>query len=278
MTEQNKKHIVRTFEHLKRASDVFLLVDYIVIATEDESLQKQVLNKWMSGVPEIVRDKSIYKEDLADDKFEEVAQHYEKKVEQGYKEQFDKLKVTVLNMNLVMLCTVLEIFFEHILKTIFDAHPKSLLDLSGEKNITLKQFLELGNYEEVLDKFKEKNIDEAIRGGTKETLKLFNKIGINKKELFLWNYGDNGDVILQKCDDQKLISIFNKRHEIVHEAKTPIVDVSELILIKVFFDRLILNLSRCSLKKYSKYGLTLDLQTMIIPSSATEYLTIINSK
>lgn len=279
MTEQNKTHIVRTFEYLKRASDTFLLVDYIEKASENESLQKQVLNKWMSGVSEMVRDKGLYVENLAADKIEEAAQHLEKEMAQGYKEQFDKLKITVLNMNLVMLCTVLEIFFEHVLKTIFDANPKILLK-KGEKNINLKRFLELGSYEEVLNTFKEKLIDETIRGGTKEILNFFELIGINKKDLFLWegDYGDDGCVQLQKWDDENLIFIFNKRHEIVHEAKSALIEVQELVLIKVFFDRVMINLSRCALKKFSQYNLRLDLQSMVIPEGAKEFLEIIDSK
>jgi hypothetical protein len=53
-----------------------------------------------------------------------------------------------------MLCAIVEMFFDHLLETIFNANPKTLLIISKEKNIALERSLRFETYEEVLQDFK----------------------------------------------------------------------------------------------------------------------------
>jgi hypothetical protein len=106
----------------------------------------------MNGVPELVRDERlINREALLGDEFEKFALRLEESFKESYLTKFKQARPVVLNLSLVMMCTIIELFFEHVLALIFAANPKTLLALSRDKNISVEQFLKNSTYEAVLE-------------------------------------------------------------------------------------------------------------------------------
>jgi len=109
------------------------------------------------------------------------------------------------------MCTVMELFFEHILNVIFRANSRALLGLSKDKNITLKQFLIYATYDDVLNEFIQKTTDHIIREGAKEVLKTFNNIGITTANIFSWsNFTEEVQRRFADLKDVKFFDIFQE--------------------------------------------------------------------
>ena len=135
-------HVVEHLVFTGKLSDVYLFLDYSLSAMDEPIVQKKALTKWMQAVPDMVRDERfVNKTAFSEKKFEAFALSTEEKIKESYLKKFNESKITVLNLSLVMMCTVMELFFEHVFTVIFKADPQTLLALSKDKNITLEQFM-----------------------------------------------------------------------------------------------------------------------------------------
>lgn len=163
-----------------------------------------------------------------------------------------------------MMCTVMELFFEHVFNVICKANSRTLLCLSKDKNITFEQFLAYATYDDVLNEFIQKTTDHIIREGTKEVLKAFNNIGMKTEEIFSWDMFTY-EVQKQFADwkDVKLFEIFQERHSIVHDNAMPVQSLEDLLLRQEFFTKIILNISTKTFDKFYKYGIILDYHELI---------------
>lgn len=258
-------HVIETFLFTGKLSDVYLSLDYALIAMDEPIVQKKALTKWMEGIPDLVRDERfINKNAFSEKELEVFALRAEENIKASYLKKFNDSKKTVLNMSLVMMCTVVELFFEHVFTVIFKANPQTLLALSKDKNITVEQFLKCATYDEVLTGFIQKSTDKIIREGTKETLKTFDSIGIKTNKLFLWNnFTEEVQLRFADWNEQKLSAIFDERHSIVHDNAMPLKSVEDLLLRKDFFVKIIANISIEAWHKFYKYGVILDAHDQI---------------
>lgn len=167
-------------------------------------------------------------------------------------------KPLLLNQNLVMLCTIMEMFFIHILDIILKIEPRTIISLAEEKNIDLKQIIKLKNYNAILDNFRNKILDNFSRQGMSIKFKNYKKIGIEISKVF--DYSDYTEEVQRKFNNfdlNKLIEIFDKRHDIVHKNCRSIKNIEELTLIKEFFEKIILNFS---IIVKSKFNIPIDIQ------------------
>lgn len=253
-------HVIETFLYTGKLSDVYLFLDYALNAMEEPTVRQKALLKWMNGVPDLVRDERfVNKTALSEKDFETFAQQVEESFKESYLKKFNESKITVLNLSLVMMCTVLELFFEHVLSLILRANPKTLLTLSKDKNISVEQFLKKTTYDDVLNEFIEKTTDHIIRQGTIDTLKAFDSIGIKTSNVFSWaNFTEEVQLGFAGWDEKKLNDIFHERHSIVHDNAIPLHSVDDLLLRKDFFTKIILNVSIQAWHKFYKYGIILD--------------------
>jgi hypothetical protein len=219
----------------------------------------------MNGVPELVRDERlINREALLGDEFEKFALRLEESFKESYLTKFKQARPVVLNLSLVMMCTIIELFFEHVLALIFAANPKTLLALSRDKNISVEQFLKNSTYEAVLEEFIRKTTDHIVRQGTTEILKAFSIIGIQKEKVFSWaTFTNEVQERFSGWDEEKLKNIFLDRHSIVHNNALPIQSIEELLLRQEFFLKIILNISFLAQYNFYKYGVILDLQGQV---------------
>ena len=178
----NQLHVIKCFEYVGKLGDVSVFIDHSLSGLQHKVVRDEALRRWMNGVPELVRNKKLYvKEPL-----EEVFQRFEKQMEDSFLKKLDSSGVIILNMSLVTLCTIVEIFFDHMLKAIFHANPKTLLGISPYKDITLEHFLDFKDYGEVLEDFKERFLEHFNRQGIEKKLEFLNKIGLKKEQLFSW--------------------------------------------------------------------------------------------
>ena len=259
-----KTHVVKTFEYIGKFSDICLFLDYSLNAMVYPDVKKGALQKWMNGIPSLVRDERFINKALPKEQLEKFALKFEEQIKESYLKKFNDCNKIILNMSLVMICTAMEMFLEHIFLTIMNANPQTLLTLSKDRNITLEQLLKFNDYDKVLDHFKEKYIEHITRQGTKEILNAFDSVGIKTNSLFSWSdFTDEVQKQFASWNDKTLIDIFNERHSIVHDNLYPINDIQEFVLRKDFFTKIILNLSVETWHKFYKYGVILDSHELI---------------
>ena len=255
-----KTRVIETMLFVSKLSDVYLFLDYALNAMDEPIVKKKSLTKWMGGIADLVRDARFIKKGVLSEKeFEAYALRAEEGIKESYVRKFNDSKKTVLNLSLVMMCTVLELFFEHVFAVIFKANSQTLLSLSKDKNITVEQFLKHSTYDDVLDRFMQKSTDHIIRQGTKEILKAFDSIGIKTNRVFSWSHFTE-EVQLKFADwnSEKLCEIFAERHSIVHDNAMPLRSLEELLLRQDFFTKIILNISIQTWNKFYKYAVILD--------------------
>ncbi len=258
--DSKKTRVIETILFMGKLSDVYVFLDYALNAMDEPVVKKKSLTKWMGGIADLVRDARFVKKGVLSEKeFEAFALQAEEAIKDSYVKKFNDSKKTVLNLSLVMMCTVMELFFEHVFDVIFKANSQTLLSLSKDKNITVEQFLKHTNYDDVLNEFVQKSTDHIIRQGTKEILKAFDNIGIKTDKVFSWS-DFTEEVQLQFADwnDEKLSEIFNERHSIVHDNAMPFQSFEELLMRQEFFTKIILNISIQAWHKFYKYGVILD--------------------
>jgi hypothetical protein len=257
-----KTYIIETFGFTGKLTDVYLFLDFALTGIKDNQVQKKALAKWMKAAPEIARDhRFVNKENFPGQDLEKVALGIEETVRNNYIVQFQHSQLTVLNLSLVMICTVLELFFEHVLTLIYTAQPKALLSFSKDKGILLEQFLKSSTYDGVLEEFIKKTTDQVIRQGTMEILKAFSVVGIKTKSIFSWEtFTDEVQNRFFGWDEQKLNSIFLDRHSVVHDNALALQSVDDFFLGMEFFEKIILNISFLVHEKFGKYGVIMDFQ------------------
>lgn len=252
-------YTLQTFAYLNKLSDVTLFLIYSRNCFENPFIKEEELKKLMDGVPELVRTEGLYKEDLSAEQIEELATEYEKRMADSFREKLNKSKKVVYNLGLVMLCTIVEMFLDHLLETIFDANPKTLLIISKEKNIALERFLRFETYEEVLQDFKNKYLNHFNRQGIEVKLQDLQKLGIKMEKIFSWvKFDESVQKSLAGSDQNTLIAVFNKRHSIVHNNLYPIAYLDEVLIMKDFFEKIIVNFSIATFQKFKKHGVILD--------------------
>jgi len=144
----------------------------------------------------------------------------------------------LLNIGLVMLCTQLEVFINHLLDVVLAAEPRKILDLAPDKELSAKEVLDLGNYDAVMQRVRDKIVDEVDRAGTRDKfskhlgqrfklidtsqIRIVPPQGVDPSQFKDWNI-------------DRLDQVFGERHRIVHRGELLIQDSNYLSLVSLFF-------------------------------------------
>jgi hypothetical protein len=254
-----KIYTINHLEYIGKLSDISLFLDFAAGSMQDADVKARALGKWMSGIDDFFMDDRFFKQSVTQEQRQEFIAKRVQAIRDSYLKKFDDGGRIVLNMGLVMSCTILELFFEHVFFTLLDANPKTLLSLSEEKTITLQQLVQASTLNDAIQSIKEKSVDQIIRKGTKTILDKLDFIGIKTAAIFSWeHFKEDVKVRFQSWDENKLIDIFNERHAIVHDNSYSINNMDEYLLRKEFFDKIISSLSLLIWKKFYTYGVILD--------------------
>ncbi|MHB8883094.1 MAG: HEPN domain-containing protein [Thermodesulfovibrionales bacterium] len=257
-------HVIKIMDYFGKFSDIDVFLDYTLGSMGNQQAIKKTLRKWTNGIPELLLGLHIENTSLSPEQMADVVINGTAKIKQNFLSKFHDSKKTVLNMSLVMSCTILEMFFEHVFLTVMAAKPETMLRLSKDKNITLDKLLKFKTLDDALNEFREKYINHIMRQGTREILQAFDSIGISIEKVFSWeNFTDEAQKELQGWDADKLVSIFEERHSIVHDNALPISTIDEFNVRKEFFTKLAWNLSIQTAQKFGKHGVVLDLLQMV---------------
>jgi hypothetical protein len=253
-------HIIRCFDFANRLLEISVFIDHSLSGIQNQGVRDGVLKRWMNGVPELIRDRKLYEKEPPEEWFKET----ERKMQESFAKKLEKSGLLILNISLVMLCTIVEIFLDHVLRTIFDANPRTLLSISPYKNITLEEFLNFKDYNDILENFKDKYLEHFNRQGIEKKLEVMYSLGLKKEILFSWRVlDDEAQKRFKGIDDRLLIDIFDKRHSIVHKNALPITAFEEQLLkIKDFFSKVILNFGFEAAEQFKSYGIITDFAAM----------------
>ena len=257
---------IRTLDFISKIGDAYFVVFNTLEIINKPNVQQFIVDTMMQGsdqlLQELVDKQIIYHEDPQ--KTRELKKEIFEQLKKSNLQKVQDYVPVLLNQNLVMLCTIMEIFFLHILETAMVVEPNTLMGLAQEKNINLQQVITLKNYDSIIEDFRLKVLDHFSRQGLKEKFKIFEKIGFDVNQIF--DYSKFTSDVQDKFKNYSLDTldqIFEKRHNIVHKNALPLKHLSELIEIKDFFEKIILNISTIVMVKY---GVLLDFQDKLVQS------------
>lgn len=243
---------IKMLNFLERLNDTYLCLHNTLLVINDPNVKSKLLGRMVAGndalVEDMLRKQGFHENPEA---FKIANDFFTKGMEELNRKKIDNYTPILLNQNLVMLCTVLEIFFIHILEVIIESSPKTLIGLSKEKSISLESVIELKNYDAVIRDFKDKTFDHFSRHSTKEQFEIYKKIGIDIATVFDYStFTPAAQKEMIGNDLEKLIQIFETRHSIVHDNTFPVQREEELYKILDFFSKIVINLSSTVMKKY----------------------------
>ncbi|MCX6574816.1 MAG: hypothetical protein NTV82_00305, partial [Candidatus Aminicenantes bacterium] len=131
------------------------------------------------------------------------------------------------------------------IEDIFLSKNESIIGLSEQKNITLSEIIKYRSHENIISYFKDKVLKAFSRASTEDQFKkYFGPLGFDVSKFF--NMAIFNDEVQQKLtgwDLDKLIAIFNERHDIVHNGKKPLNSLEDLLIRREFFEKIVLNIA-----------------------------------
>jgi hypothetical protein len=232
---------IRNFIYIGRLTDTLLfitdLLDVYHVA------RPQIVRRKMKGIPEMCE--GYLKPDLpkATLDFLTRAMHaeFEKKVAQ--------YEPWLLNQGLVMLCTIFDVFLEHVLEVLFTARIELLYAPDEARRIDLKTIVALGSVNAVVTEFRQREIRRfSFHNIDKRLRYLKSRCGIATSAIFDWSLlSREGQEQLKGWNKvAKLRDIYEDRHLVVHSNKLPLTKREELERVKEYLDKLVMNITRAA--------------------------------
>jgi hypothetical protein len=174
----------------------------------------------------------------------------------------------VINFGLVALCTELEIFISHLVATILRQQPALLKSLASQKSVSTNDILDLGTYEQIVSKLRDKVIKEIVDSNPREMLltHLGERLGLFAENEFYFDITKSvwGKIIAASVKAEggslewgipEIEKAFQQRHAVVHEGKLPLSHVKEFGRIHLVFNWCMTFLAAKAVRKFS---LTVD--------------------
>ena len=235
---------IMTLRYFGRLTDAFLFITDLLDVYD--VAKKQIVRRKTHGIAQMIRPYVTAKDPKG------VIDFTVKAMEFKFEKQVQQYEPRLLNQGLVMLCTILDVFFEHVVEVIFKKEPKRLLDSEEARKVDLRSVIELGSTEAVMSDFIEK---EVRRFGFQDTDRrlayLERRCSLKTAAIFNWSQMKSAvQQQLKGWDGKTLRKIFDDRHSIVHGDKLPLTKRSELGNIKEFFDKIVFNMSYVAKKEH----------------------------
>ena len=255
--------VIRMLDFLSRLSDAYFVVYNTINIVKRPEVQNFIVDTTMQGTDQLLQeleDKGVFHGDIPQKTA--LKGLLAQRLKDANTRMVQEYVPVLLNQNLLMLCTIMEIFFLHILETIMLKEPNVLIRLAQEKTLSLRQVLSLKSYDSIIEEFRSKISDHFSRQGLKEKFKTYEKIGLDINKVFDYStYTDDAQKRLSGYGLGRLSEVFDKRHDIVHKNQLPLTQLSELRETKEFFEKIVLNLSMLIM---GKYAISLDLQEILV--------------
>lgn len=252
--------LIKTLDFLRNLGDTLMFVhDMVSIATRGE-LREEILKQRMVIAKEVVSNPKFYMPDVTKRQLSKNIKYFTEKMKELNRAQIDSYHLPLLNQGLVMICTIFEIFLNHVLLVVMINKPETLIGISSEKNLSVEKIVELKTYDKIMEGLRMKVIEHFSRQGIKEKIKVFKNMGIDDKKIF--DFSRLAVEIRERLSGynlEKLDEIFQKRHDIVHKNILPVQNFGELEEVKEFFEKIILNLS---IIVSSKFEIMFDMQAI----------------
>jgi len=241
---------IMVFSFLNRFSDTRAFIrDLLDILSPNKA---ELLKRFMHGVPELLSNPKYWKQASVSEEFVQLATD---EMEKHMREKIDRYELRIINQGLVNYCTLWDTFLECLLDSVLRNNVKILFGVAEGKNINLKDILELGSVEAVVQKIRAKEVANfAFEDITKRFQYLDTKLGIRTVEVFEWRVQtDEMKEKLKEWNLGTLENIYQKRHSIVHQDDTPITSSAELETIQEFFIQMLFNLALLVKNKHNMW-------------------------
>jgi DNA-binding Xre family transcriptional regulator len=168
----------------------------------------------------------------------------------------ERSRQLVCNLSLVMLCTEMEIFIEHLIDVILTKEPRRLKDLASAKQLSVAELMDCEDYDAVLRSLRRKVSKEVTDSSTRDMFlkHLGQRFGLfSEQELSYLRYGDQENIKL-KWGIAEIEQAYATRNKIVHEG--------QLVANEDFFYTVLAGFlwltAFLSWKAQKKYNLTVD--------------------
>jgi len=133
---------IKMFDFLSKLSDAYFVVYNTLNIVKRSDVQTIIVNTMMQGTNQLweeLEGKGVFYGDIPQKAA--LKGLLTQRLKDANARKVQEYVPVLLNQNLVMLCTIMEIFFLHILETIILKEPNVLVGLAQEKRLSLQQVL-----------------------------------------------------------------------------------------------------------------------------------------
>lgn len=254
--------MIKTFDFINRISDIYFLADSTTHVLSNKEAKEIIIGRSMEGFGDNLD--SYFAQGVITPINTEYDKEKLKKsivgeMEKSYKDKIDRNILILLNQDLVMLCTIMEIFLSHIVEEIIEKQPTLISYLCPDRRISIKKIAE----HNVSNKIDQLLKSEALRTFSfafmADKLKMLTKLNIDVDKMFRLLTKDGDD---KSAKNRELfMNIYEKRNDIIHRNLLPISSKEELIEAKRLFELIVFNLSIMVMKEHK---ILMDIQDMLI--------------
>ena len=235
----DKVPTIRQVRYLSRLVDTIVFVGDMVRAYHAN--KPRFLQRKMAGVESM--NLGQYLQPEADQR---AVEFMAKVMQVEFERTIGRYEPWMLNQGLVMCCTILDVFLEHAVEVITTVKPQMLYESDDSKEIHLKRVIELNSVEAVVSDVRQKVLRKFSFGSIEKRLgQLERRYKIPQPKLFDWSaFFPEAVEKFKGWGSTRLIAIYEDRHLIVHADRHPITSLDDLEVIKDFFEKIILNITR----------------------------------
>ena len=251
---------IQLISFIKDSASVCSFAEDVVSLLKQDQIKNAILRPKILTLWDLLSEFNIKKEQLSEDKQKKLDDIIE-----GQLAQVEEYSLIILNQSHQILCSLFETFLIRMLDTIFDTKAETLMPLADQKEIKLEEIIKLGDYGKILALFKDKIFKRFSGASTRDQFeKYFKKLGFDIQRFFdMSHFKPEVQEKFKGWDLDKLISIFNERHAIVHDGELPLNALNDLCKRHDFFSKLITHIS---IEIYNKFNIknNLDLPEALL--------------
>lgn len=230
------------FSTLQRATDTYLYVADLLAAYS--RIRGDLIERLAAGTKRLADEVGVLRlpPSAVTDSLEK---EFQRRLEEGSETKAAQYPAWLINQGLVSLCTIFDVFLEGLVDAIFCARVEALYGVAGAKNLELKRLVELGSLDAILSDFRAKEVKAFGFQEIRERFTyLSRRLGLDTESTFRFErFTDEARKALQNWNLNRLVSVYEQRHDIVHRDDRPLKKVEEFEEIYEVFCKLVLDLS-----------------------------------
>lgn len=234
--------------YVRKLLSIYIFAGDIISLLKTPKIKNILIQHKLSILDEVLSEYKIIPKQVHP-ALQKITEELRKKIEEMIDEQKKRVEeiypLTIINQSLSMICSFFDSFLIESLEIIFDKDNRTLIRLSQEKEMKLEKIIQHKTFDAVISYFKEKTLTCFSRDSIEDKFeKYYKTISFDISKFFdMSRYTEEVQTKFKGWDLKKLDSIFNERHEIVHNQQFPLTSLNELHDRKQFFEKIILNMS-----------------------------------